>query len=174
MATVKKIRVVFFLLAISLLLASCSPGQIFGPEPTQTPTQTPTPMPTSTPTPTPIPSGSVIGTVYLLDRDEPVQTKIILMRKEGDDDVEVEITETDEMGNYAFIVTEPGDYYVQVSVFDLMESCKNLRSHSTNNDWIVFIQRYGGSGMTDALINSGIYSVFLGQESIINCDLYCD
>lgn len=109
-----------------------------------------------------------------MDRDEPVQTKIILMRKEGDDDVEVEITETDETGNYAFIVTEPGDYYVQVSIFDLLESCKNLRSQSSTNDWKVLIRNFDGAGMTDALINSAIYTVIIGQENIINCELYCD
>ncbi len=51
----KQCTLVFFLLAISLLLPNCAPGQLFGPTltPTSTITLTPTLTPTSTPTMTP-------------------------------------------------------------------------------------------------------------------------
>jgi len=66
----RKLKLVIFLCEMSLLIASCGPGQILGPAftpaptstftptpipPTATPTSTPTTTPTSTKTPAPIP-----------------------------------------------------------------------------------------------------------------------
>jgi hypothetical protein len=51
----KQGTVVIILLAVSMLISGCGPGQLFGPEPTPTPTNTPTPTETPLPTLTPTP-----------------------------------------------------------------------------------------------------------------------
>jgi hypothetical protein len=165
----KKKKVIFYLVVCSFLIAGCGPGQIFGLTPTPTLIPTPTPIPS----PTPLPGGIVIGNVSLTNRGEPVQTTIYLMLQEENE--EVDRIDTDNEGNYAFLSIEPGTYYVSVSIFDLLESCKDLKSFSTNTmDWKMMTQIYDGSGMTDARIISAPIQVEIGEEIIKDCELICE
>ena len=140
------------------------------PEPTITPlspTQTPTPMPT--PTQTPVPGGVVSGRIYLMDRDRPVQTTVLLVREDGY--LLVASTESDEGGYYSFFVEEPDTYVVQVSVMDLVGFNCNPR---TESGWPGVFQHYDTSGVSDILAGSTPFTISIGDEITLDCELYCN
>ena len=162
------LRPVGILALIALVSLSCGALQ---PEPTSTPvlpaTLTPTPMPT--PTETPVPGGIVGGRVYLMDRDRPVQTTVLLVR-EADHSL-VDATETDEGGYYSFTVAEPDTYVIQVSVMDLIGFNCNPR---TESGWPGVYQHYDTSGVSDVLAGSDPLMISLGDEITLDCELYCN
>lgn len=164
----KNLKAVIGLCVMSLLITSCGPGQILGPTPT--PTATPTPTPTATPTATPIPGGIIAGRVYLMDRDEPVRTIVMLARGLGGE--EVDSTETDEEGYYSLLVEEPGTYVIEVYVTDLLDLCDNLRTES--GGWIA-TQSYNTSGLAEVWATSlPPMSITIGDEVALDCELHCD
>ena len=142
-------------------------------KPTQIPrTETPTPIPptkTLPPSETSIPGGIITGRVYLMDRDEPVLTTVNLAQKEGWK--VVDSTTTDKDGFYTFLVEKPDTYVIQVSIFDLLDICDNLRTES--GGWIK-MDTYDTSGVSDTF--AGLFPVVIasGDEITLDCELYCD
>jgi hypothetical protein len=152
---------------IVLFSSSCGALQ---PAPTPTPlspTQTPTPMPT--PTQTPVPGAVVSGRIYLMDRDRSVQTTVLLVRE--DPYSEIARTVSDEGGYYSFFIEEPGTYIVQVSVMDLIGFNCNPR---TESGWPGVYQQYDTSGVSDILAGSTPFSISIGDEITLDCELYCN
>lgn len=144
---------------VLLLLVACSTPQ---PNPTLTPTQIPTP------TETPIPGGIVSGRIYLVDRDEPVRTTVKLIRNE--DKSEIDSTVSDEDGYYSFLVEEPDTYVIDVSVMDLYNICDNFRT-----EWEARVFFTDDSGtITEELARSPLMTIMIGDEIMLDCELYCD
>ncbi len=144
---------------VLLLLVACSTPQPI-------PKLTPTPMPT--PTEAPIPGGIVSGRIYLMDRDEPVRTTVKLVRDE--DKSEVDSTVTDEDGYYSFLVEEPDTYEIHVSVMDLYNICDNFRT-----EWEARVFHTDGTGtIIDELASSPLMTIMMGDEIMLDCELYCD
>lgn len=159
-----------FAIVIGFTSLACGPGQLLGPTltPTPTPTLTATPTLTPTPTETPIPGGIISGRVYLMDRDEPVHTTVSLMRNLVE---VVDSTSTDEDGRYSFLVEEPDGYAIRVSVMDLLDICDNLRIES--GGWMQTL-KYDTSGVADVFANSPPMNVTVGDEIMLDCEMYCD
>jgi hypothetical protein len=134
------------------------------------PTSTPTPIP-PTRTPTPVPGGTITGRVYLMDRDEPVRTTVLLMQQEGEQFKDSDSTTSDEDGYYSFLVEEPGTFRVEISVMDLLDTCDNLRTES--GGWGA-TRVYDGTGLTDVRASSLAMSITLDDITTLNCELYCD
>jgi hypothetical protein len=168
-----QIRKLAFLLAMGFIFVAsvnCSSSlPFFGP--TATPTFTPTP--TSTPTPTPPPDGILTGRVYLVDRDIAVQTTVTLYRQQPEDDEKVDEVRTDAQGIYSFLVTEPGDYYIQVSVNNLVDRCDNLKFAPGTTFLPLVFGLYGYSGLDDIAVRSVTISIALGDTITLDCDLTC-
>ena len=156
------------ILALVVLFSSSCGALEPAPTPTPlSPPQTPTPMPT--PTETPVPGGIVSGRVYLMDRDRPVQTTVLLVRESPY--TEVDSTATDEGGYYSFFVEEPGTYIIQVSVMDLIGfNC----SPRTISGWPSQFQQYDTSGVSDILAGSTPFTIGIGDEITLDCELYCN
>lgn len=155
------------LAVVALLSLSCG-GLQSGPTPTQLPpTQTPTPM--ATPTKTPVPGGVVSGRIYLMDRDRPVQTTILLVR--DDPYLLVDSTESDEGGYYSFTIENPGTYVVQVSVMGLAGFNCDPR---TRSGWPSIYTQYDTSGVSDILAGSTPFAIGIGDEITLDCELYCN
>jgi hypothetical protein len=134
------------------------------------PTSTPTPIP-PTPTPSPVPGGTIAGRAYLMDREEPVRTTVLLKRKSGEKFEDDSSTTTDEDGYYSFLIKEPGTFRVEISVMHLLDTCDNLRTES--GGWGA-TRIYDGSGLTDVRASSLGTSVTLDDSITVDCELYCD
>jgi len=166
----KKLVTAIYLIMITLFIVSCGPSQAEL-EATETQisenifaTQT-----AGAPTATPIPGGIIKGRVYLMDRDEPVLTTVILERHE--DYESVASTTTDEDGFYFFLVEEPDTYHIVISVMDLINTCDNLRTES--DGWYA-TQLYDGAGLADIRATSLPMTITIGDEFTLDCELYCD
>ena len=172
----RALRYAFGLMLIVLLLTGCSGAPT---EPTATlvpPTAIPTPVPlTPTPTPTPtevpFPGAIVGGRIYLMDRDRPVQTTVLLFR--ADYSAMVDSTETDESGYYSFLVEEPDTYIIHISVGDLTGDNCNPR---TESGWQRAWKIDPTTGVTDELVAfvSIPFTISLGDEITLDCEQYCD
>jgi hypothetical protein len=134
------------------------------------PTSTPTPIP-PTPTPSPVPGGTISGRAYLMDREKPVRTMVLLQRKVGEKYEEDSSTETDKDGCFSFLIEEPGTFRVEISVMHLLDTCDNLRTES--GGWGA-TQVYDGSGLTDVRASSLGTFVTLEDSITVDCELYCD
>ena len=169
-----KERYVLIMSVVSILFVCIGCSALLPLEPTPTPiqpTETPVP-PTETPVPpteTPVPKGKISGQVYLLDREEPVQTLVRLVLKEGNE--EVDSMRTDEDGWYSFDVDDPGVYHITVSVKSLLDKCEGLRSET--GGWIAS-QVYGPSGLTDVQAMSMPILIQIEDELTNDLYLYCD
>jgi hypothetical protein len=166
----------FGLTLIVLLLTGCGgaptePTATLVP-PTATPTQVPlTPTPTPTPTEAPFPGAIVGGRVYLMDRDRPVQTTVLLFR--AADYSMVDSRETDESGYYSFLVEEPDTYIIHVSVGDLIgDNCTPRTESGWQRAWKIDPTL----GVTDELVAfvSIPFTISLGDEITLDCEQYCD
>ena len=164
-------RIALAMLAILSLVTVACGGDSGGSAETQATTTTTAPTTTTaatttvpTTTTTTVPTAVVSGRVYLADRDEPVLTSVDLML--GDEDEEsVGTIQTDEDGHFAFSITDPGTYSVQVSLGDTVDMCENLRTATplpegfTSSGWPVTIRTFEGGGVTDVLAGSGPRSI---------------
>jgi hypothetical protein len=103
-----------------------------------------------------------------VDRDEPVRTTVILKQQGGP---EIESIETDAEGNYSFLVEEPGEYTINVSVMDLLDTCDELRTAS--GVWLA-AQVLDTSGVVDVRASSMPMSIEIGDKLTVNCELNCD
>ena len=128
-------------------------------------------LPQPTLTPTPIPGGTITGRVYLMDRDEPVRTTVLLTRREGERFEDSDSTTTDKDGYYSFLVEEPGTFRVEISVMDLLDTCDELRTES--GGWGA-TRVYDGTGLTDVRASSPAMSITLDDITTLDCELYCD
>jgi hypothetical protein len=75
---------------------------------------------------------------------------------------------------YSFLVTEPGDYYILVSIKNLVDTCDNLTFTEGENFLPILLTQYDNSGVADILVQSVDISVVIGDETMLNCDLSCD
>jgi hypothetical protein len=107
--------IVICLIAISILISGCGPGQLFGPKITPTPTLTltaiPTPTPTTIPTITPDPSeGTVRGTILnganILIAIFPQVNESFTLEMSNN----IPQVQTDQNGHFEFLNVEPGLY----------------------------------------------------------------
>jgi hypothetical protein len=157
------------LILVALFSLSCGALQ---PEPSSAPglsvTMTPAPIPT--PAKTPFPGAFVGGRVYLMDRDQPVQTTVTLYR--AADYSMADSTETDEAGYYSFIVEEQDTYIIFVSVGDVADDC-NLRTESGWREARVIDPTLGVSDELSEFI-SNAFTTSLGDEITMDCEQYCD
>ncbi|MEA2008407.1 MAG: hypothetical protein U9O54_04750 [Chloroflexota bacterium] len=135
------------------------------PIPSETPTPTETPSPT--PTKTQVPGGIISGRVYLMDKDEAVHTRVLLIQ----DKKEIDSTRTDKDGNYTFVIEEAGKYSIRVSVMDLLDRCDDLR---TLSGWPIVVRNYDGGGVTDTWASTSPITINIGDKITIDCELYCD
>jgi hypothetical protein len=163
---------------LGVMVASCG-GDSWQEAVTTTPTSTTAPTTTTTSstttstTTTTIPSGTVAGRVFLLDREEPVETTVDLVREEEDEPTAT--TRTDADGYYSFAVEEAGSYQVEVSVLDLLDVCDALRTEGEMSArWPIVVRTYTGSGVSDVRAASVAESVTIGGEVTFDLDLYCD
>ena len=166
----KKIGLPMLLALVMLISTACANP----PAPTEAPVPTDIPIPTDTPIPTdiPVPQGVITGRVFLMDREEPVDTLVQLVL-DSDNSIAAS-TRTDEDGYYSFSIEEPGDYSIQVSVYDLLnrfDRCENLR---TLSGWPVTVRTYDTAGVTDILASTMPMSIIIGEEITVDCELYCD
>ena len=99
-----------------------------------------------------------------MDRDEPVVTTV---KVEGTDIV----TSTDEDGYYSILMEEAGAYSVMIEVTDLLDVCDSLRTES--GGWLAS-QEFDTSGLTAVYALSMPQRVDIGDELVIDCELFCD
>jgi len=164
----------FGLTLIVLLLTGCGGAPTEPPATPVPPIATPTPVPL-TPTPTPTEAaftGAIVGgRVYLVDRDRPVQTTVLLFR--ADYSAMIDSTETDESGYYSFLVEEPDTYIIHVSAGDLTgDNCTPRTESGWQRAWKIDPT----SGVTDELVAfvSIPFTISLGDEITLDCEQYCD
>ena len=129
------------------------------------------PEPTATLTPTPVPGGTILGRAYLVDRDKPVRTTVLLRREVGETFKDIDSTTTDEDGYYSFQVEEPGTYRVEIAVMDLLDTCDNLRTES--GGW-GSTRVFKDGAITDVRASSRALPVTLDEATTVDCELYCD
>lgn len=103
----KQRTIVVCLLAVSLLISGCGPGQLLGP------TLTPTLVPTATSTPTPKPTtGGIEGKFFRSDIDKPIANASISLflpdTTAGDSEMIEAIT--DAQGAFSFTEMKPDTY----------------------------------------------------------------
>ena len=174
--------IVFIYFLVAILLASCNAGAISEPPPTEAPTQTPiptnTPTPTPTytpteiPTPTTIPGTLVTGRVYMAETNAPIKTHLFL---EMDDKDRTDITsfKTDDDGYFAYLIEEPGKYYINVSVLSLVNSCRNLRIDPADG-WLEMIEHYYGDLLVELSVNPPPITAVTGEKITLDCKIYCN
>ena len=129
------------------------------------------PEPTATLTPTPVPGGTIMGRAYLVDRDKPVRSTVLLRREVGETFKDLDSTTTDKDGYYSFRVEEAGTYRVEISVMDLLDTCDNLRTES--GGW-GSTRVFKDGSITDVRASSRALSVTLDGATTVDCELYCD
>lgn len=95
--------IIISLSLLSLLLAACGNGQLFGPKPTSTPVVT-----------------GVQGKVYFADSKEPIPDVTILLNDPSsgkkNPDLTTAQTTTDAEGNYSFMNITPGAYVIGIKL----------------------------------------------------------
>jgi hypothetical protein len=128
-------------------------------------------LPDPTPTPTPMPGGTIKGRVYLMDRDKPIRTTVLLQQEENDRFKDHGSTSTDKDGYYYLQAEESGSFRVEISVMDLLDTCDNLRTES--GGWGV-TRTFKDGTLTDVRASSRPVSITLDDITTIDCELYCD
>jgi hypothetical protein len=159
-----------------LVTAGCGDdsGEAAATEAPTTTTTTSTTTTTTTTTTTVPTTGIITGRVYLMDRDEPIETTVELLREE--DKETIDTTQTDGDGRYSFSIADEGTYTVRVSLGSYAEMCDNLRREPGDGPelWPVVVRQLDGGGTTDILAGSVPTAVTIGDEITLDLELYCD